>query len=164
MLCEWRSLQTSDRDDHSKTSYCHLILGSTDIYSGPTLAKFSVKLVQFSLAETAQYVTQCSWCCMQGISLLITSATTWSPIYPNLWKGLLNDSGLFIFLTQVLIWSYSVSLPSQLDWVWIQDKELHTHTLLYNILTVFCSFRALQSAWPFCAGSCLTHDTSDPFW
>ena len=94
-----RSLPTSDQDNHSKTSYCHLILGSRDTHNGPTLAKFSVKLLQFSLAETAQYVRQCSWCCMQGISLLITSATIWSPIYPNLWMFLVRDSDLFIIRT-----------------------------------------------------------------
>ena len=35
-----RSLRTSDRDDPSKTSYCHLILGSTDTQTAPTLANF----------------------------------------------------------------------------------------------------------------------------
>ena len=159
-----RCLWTSDWDDHSKTSYCHLILGSTDIHNVPTLAKFSVKLFQFSLAETAQYVRQCSWCCMQGISLLITPATIWSPMYPNLWMCLVRDSGLFIFLTQILIWSYSLAALSQLYLAWIQDKELHTHTHLSNILTVFYSSSALQPAWPFCAGSCTTNDMSDPFW
>jgi len=161
---KWRSLRTSDPDNHSKTSYCHLILGSTDIHNGPTLAKFSVKLLQFSLAETAQYVRQCSWCCMEGISLLITFATIWSPIYRNLLMCLVRDSGLFIFLTQILIWSYSVAVLSHLFYAWIQDKELHTHTLLSNILTVFYSSSALQPAWPFCAGSCPTHGMSDPFW
>ena len=127
--CVKWSLQTSDQDDHSKTSYCHLILGSTDSHTAPTLAKFSVKLLQFSLAETAHYVR----CCTEGISLLITSATIWSPIYPNLWMCLVRDSGLFIFLTQILIWSHSVAVLSQLYWAWIQDKELHTH-ILSNIL------------------------------
>ena len=124
-----RSLRTSGRDDHSKASYCHLILGSTDTHTAPTLAKFSVKLLQFSLAETAQYVTRCSWCCMQGIALLITPATIWSPIYLNLWMCLVRDSnsGLFIFLIQILIWSYSVAVISQLYLAWIQDKETHTH-------------------------------------
>jgi len=41
---------------------------------------------------------------------------------------LLRDSGLFIFLTQILIWSYSVAVLSQLYSAWIQDKELLTHT------------------------------------
>ena len=130
---KWKSLRTSDRDDHSKTSYCHLILGSTDTHTAPTLAKFSIKLIQFSLVETAQYVRQCSWCCMEGTSLLITSATIWSPIYPDLWICLLRDSGLFTFLAQILIWSYSVALLSQLHWAWIQDKEFHVH-ILSNIL------------------------------
>jgi len=78
----------------------------------------------------------CSWCCMQGISLLITSATVWSPISPNLWMCLVRDSGLFLFLRQILIWSYSVAVLSQLQWALIQDKEFHTHrhTLLSNIL------------------------------
>ena len=129
---KWRSLRTSDRDNHCKTSYCHLTLGSTDTHNGPTLAKFSVKLLQFSLAETAQYVRQHSWCCMEGISLLITPVTIRSPIYPNLWMCHVRDSGLFIFLTQILIWSYSVAVLSQLYWAWIQDKEFrvctHTHT------------------------------------
>ena len=123
-----RSLQTSDRDGHSQTSYCHLILGSTDTQNAPTLAKFSVKLLQLSLAETAQYVRQSSWCCMQGISLLITPATIWSPIYLNLWMCLVRDNGLFIFLTQTLICSYSVAVLSQLYLAWIQDKELHKNT------------------------------------
>jgi len=59
-----------------------------------------------------------------------------SPIYPNLWMCVVRDSGLFIFLTQVLIWSYSFAVHSQLYWTWIQDKESHTHrhTLLSNIL------------------------------
>ena len=109
-----RSLWTSDQDDHSKTSYCHLILGYTDTHTVPTRAKFSVQLLQFSLTKTAQYVTQCSWCCMQGISLLITPATVWSTIYPNLWMYLVRDSGLFILQTQILIWSYSVAVLSQL--------------------------------------------------
>ena len=147
-----RCLWTSDWDDHSKTSYCHLILGPTDIHNVPPLAKFSVKLFQFSLAETAQYVRQCSWCCMQGISLLITPATIWSPMYPNLWMCLVRDSGLFIFLTQILIWSYSLAALSQLYLAWIQDKELHTHTLVQYLdcflflqcltacLTILCRF------------------------
>ena len=75
-------------------------------------------------------VCQCSWWCMQGISLLITPATIWSPIYPNLSMSLVRDSGVFIFLTQILIWSYSVA---------VQEKELHActcmhaHTRLSNI-------------------------------
>jgi len=56
----------------------------------------------------------CSWCCMEGISLLITPATIWSPIYPDLWMCLVRDSGLFTFLAQILIWSYSVAVLSQL--------------------------------------------------
>ena len=106
------SLQTSDLDDHCKTSKCHLTLGFIDTHTASTLAKFSVKLLQFSLVETAQYVTQCSRCCMQGISLLIIPATIWSPIYPNLWMCLVRDSGLFTLLTQTLIWSYSVAVLS----------------------------------------------------
>ena len=111
-------------------------------------------------------VCQCSWCCMQNISLLITPATIWSPVYPNLWTCLLRDSGLFIFLTQILIWSYTVAVFSQLYLTCIQEKELHTHThtLLSNILNVFYSSSALQPAWPFSAGSCPTNDMSDPFW
>ncbi len=105
-----RSLRTFDWDDHSKTSYCHLILGSTGTQTAPTVAKFSVKLLQLQFAETTQYVRQCSWCHMQGISLLITPATIWSPVYPDLWTCLVRDSGLFIFLTQILIWSYSVAV------------------------------------------------------
>ncbi len=124
---KWRSLQTSERD-HSKTSYCHLILDPTDTHTAPTLAKFSVKLLHSSLAETAQYVRQCSWCCMQGISLLITPATIWLPVYLNLWICLVRDSGLFIFLTQTLISSYSVTVLSQLYLAWILDKELYTDT------------------------------------
>jgi len=124
-----RSLLTSDWDGHSKTSLCHLILGSIDIHTAPTRAKFSVKLLKFQLAETAQYVRQCSWCCRQGISLLITPATIWSPIYPYLWRYLVWYSGLFIF-RQILIWSYSVAALSR-----IRDYT-HTHTLLSNILTV----------------------------
>ena len=73
-------------------------------------------------------VCQCSWCCMQNISLLITPGTIWSPVYPNLWTCLLRDSGLFIFLTQILIWSYTVAVFSQLYLTCIQEKELHTHT------------------------------------
>ena len=46
-----------------------------------------------------------------------------SPIYPNLWMCLVRDSGLFIFLTKILIWSYSVAVLSQLYWAWIKDKE-----------------------------------------
>jgi hypothetical protein len=79
-----------------------------------------------------------SWCCMQAISLLITPATILSLIYLNLWMCLLRDSGLVIFLTKILIWSYSVAVLSQLYWAWIQNKELqthtHTHKLLSNIL------------------------------
>jgi len=140
-----RSLRTSDRDDHSKSSYCHLILGSTDIHTAPILAKFSVKLLQFSLAETAQYVTQCSWCCMQGISLLITPATILSPIYPNLWTCLVMDSGLSIFLTQILIWSSSVAVLSQLYLAWSQDKELHTHAHLCAISWLFSFLQCLTA-------------------
>jgi len=102
------------------------VLGYTVIHTVPTLAKFSVKLLQFSFAETVQYVRQCSWCCMEGISLLITSAKIWSPIYPNLLMCLVRDSGLFVFLAQIFIWSHSVAVLSQL--YLIQDKELHTHT------------------------------------
>ena len=74
-------------------------------------------------------VCQCSRCCTEGISLLINSATIWSPISPNLWMCLVSDSDLFIFLTQILIWSYPAAVLSQLYWAWIQDKEFsHTHT------------------------------------
>ncbi len=77
---------------------------------------------------------QCSLCCMYGTSLLITPATIWSLIYPNLWMCLVRDSGLFIFLTQILIWSYSNAVLSQPYLAWIQDKELtHTHTHFYPI-------------------------------
>ena len=142
-----RSLWTSGRDDHSKASYCHLILGSTDTHTAPTLAKFSVKLLQFSLAETAQYVTRCSWCCMQGIALLITPATIWSPIYLNLWMCLVRDSnsGLFIFLIQILIWSYSVAVISQLYLAWIQDKETHTH---FRPISCFLFLQCLTPCLP----------------
>jgi len=106
-----------------------------------------------------------------GHFITITPATIWSPIYLNLWLCLVRDSGLFIFLTQILIWSYSVAVPSQLSLAWIQDKELHAracthaHTkFLSNILTVFYSSSAVQPAWPFCAGSCPTNDKSHPFW
>jgi len=82
-------------------------------------------------------VCQCSWCCMQGISLLITPATIWSPIYPNLWMRLVRDSGLIIFLTQILIWASSVAVHSQLYLAWIHDKELHTHTHFCPISWLF---------------------------
>jgi len=36
------------------------------------------------LACTNCTVCQCSWCCMEGISLLIAPATIWSPNYPDL--------------------------------------------------------------------------------
>ena len=103
------------------------------------------------------------------IALLITPAMIWSPVYPNLWMCPVrdSDSGPFVFLTQILIWPYSVAVLSQLYLAWIQDKDLHTHThthtLLPNILTVFYSSRAPHPAWPFCAGSCPTNDMSDPF-
>ena len=71
-------------------------------------------------------------------------------------------SGLFIFMIQILIWSYSVAVISQLYLAWIQDKE--KHTLPSNILTVFYSSSALHPACPFFADSCPTNDTSDPFW
>ena len=156
---KWRSSRTSDWDYHSKTSLCHLILGSIDIHTAPTLAKFSVRLLQFSLAETAQYVRQCSWCCMQGISLLITPATIWSPIYPSLWRCLVWDSGLSIFLTQLLIWSYSVAVLSRIKYF----THTNTHTSV-QYPDCFYSSSALQPAWPFCAGSCPTNDMSDLFW
>jgi len=163
-----RSLQISDRGDHSKTSYCHLILGSTDTHTGPTLEKFSVKRLQFSLAETAQYVTQCSWCCMEGISLLITSATISSPIYPDLWMCLVRDSGLFTFLTQILIVPIQLlHFPGFTEHGSRIRNFTHRHSLslsLPNILTVFYSSSVLQPVWPICAGSCPTHDMSDPFW
>jgi len=164
MLCETEKFTNVWPRRPQQTSKCHLTLGSKDTHTASTLAKFSVKLLQFSLVETAQYVRQCSWCCMQGISLLIIPATIWSPIYPNLRMCLVRDSGLFTLLTQTLIWSYSVAVLSQLYLAWIQDKELHIHThththkLLSNILTVFCSSSAIQPAWPFCAGSCPTND------
>ena len=44
-------------------------------------------------------------------------------MYPNLRMCLNRDSGLFMFLTQVLIWSYSFAVLSQLYWAWIKDKE-----------------------------------------
>ena len=91
-------------------------------------------------------VCQCSWCCMQDISLLITPTTIWSPVYPNLWMCLVRDSGLFIFLTRILIWSYSVAVPSQLYWTWIQDKELHTHT--HTLLSIILAVSILPV--PYC--------------
>ena len=134
----------------------------------PNSCTFSVKLLRFSLAQTAQYARQCSWCCMQGISLLITPATIWSPIYPDLWTCLVRDSGLFKFLTQILIWFYSVAVLSQIYLAWIQYKELHTHTYTHTHTSVqypvFYSSSALQPAWAFCAGSYATNDRSDPFW
>jgi len=42
--------------------------------------------------------------------------------------SLARDSDLFLFLPQILTWSYSVAALSQLYLAWIQDKELHTHT------------------------------------
>ena len=133
-----RSLLTSDWDGHSKTSLCHLILGSIDIHTAPTRAKFSVKLLKFQLAETAQYVRQCSWCCRQGISLLITPATIWSPIYPYLWRYLVWYSGLFIF-RQILIWSYSVAALSR-----IRDYT-HTHTHFCPISWLFLFLQCLTA-------------------
>ena len=82
------------------------------------------------------------------IALLITPATIWSPIYLNLWMCLVrdSDSGLFIFLIQILIWSYSVALISQLYLPWIQDKETHTHfcpiSWLFSIPPVPCTLPA----------------------
>jgi len=110
---------------------------------------------------------QYSWCCVEGISLLITSATIWSPIYANLWMCLVRDSGLFIFLTQILtlimlmlrigwgpnntskwqmefnlafkglIWSYPAAVLSQLYWAWIQDKEF-SHTHTHTHFCPIC--------------------------
>jgi len=94
----------------------------------PNSCKIFCQTTSVLTCRTAKYARQCSWCCIEGISLLITSATIWSPIYPNLWMCLVSDSGLFIFLTQILIWSYSVAVLYQLYWAWIQDKEFHTHT------------------------------------
>jgi hypothetical protein len=54
MLCEMKKFMNI-RPRQPQTSYCHLILDSTDTHTAPTLAKFSVKLLKFSLAETAQY-------------------------------------------------------------------------------------------------------------
>ena len=102
----------------------------------PTILKNFVKLLQFSLAETAQYVRQCSWCCMQGISLLVTPAAIWPP---NLWMCLVIDSGLFIFLTQILILSYSVAVLSYLYLAWIQDLVLQmTCQTHFGSLIVCC--------------------------
>ena len=53
------------------------------------------------------YQTSSVMTCRNHISFLITPATIWSPVYPNLWTCLVTDSGLFIFLTQILICSYS---------------------------------------------------------
>ena len=101
-------------------------------------------------------VCQCSWCCMQGISWLITPAKIWSPIYLNLWMCPVMDSCLFIVLTQILIWSCSVAVLSQLSLAWIQDKELHTCTsvqypdcflfiqCLTACLTILCRFMSYK--------------------
>ena len=59
---------------------------------------------------------------------------------------LVRDSGLFTYLTQILIESYAVAVLSQLYLAWVQDKELHTHKLLSNALTVFYSSSAIQPA------------------
>jgi hypothetical protein len=91
-------------------------------------------------------------------------ATILSPIYPNLWMCLVRNSGLFIFLTQILIWSYSVAVLSQLYLARIQDKELHAHTFLSNILSIFHSSSILQPIGTFFAGSCPTNYMLDPFW
>jgi hypothetical protein len=97
-------------------------------------------------------VCQCSWCCMQGISLLVTPATMWSPIYPNLWMCLVRDSGRFIFLTQTLIWSYSVTVLSQLYSAWMQEKELHSHTHFCpgSCPTMTCQTHFDSSWQPYC--------------
>ena len=151
MLCETEKFTNVWPRRPQQTSKCHLTLGSKDTHTASTLAKFSVKLLQFSLVETAQYVRQCSWCCMQGISLLIIPATIWSPIYPSLWMCLVRDSGLFTLLTQTLIWSYSVAILSQHYLAWIQDKELHTHTHTQTSVQYPDCFLFLQ-----CHTACLT--------
>jgi len=96
----------------------------------------------------------CKIFCQTSSVLTCRNCTVFQIIYPNLWKCLVRSSGLFIFLTQTIIWSYSVAVHSQLYLAWIQDKSLHTYThthththiLLSNILTVFFSSSAIQPA------------------
>ena len=115
------------------------------------MQKFSVKFLQFPHAETAQYVKQWSFCFIQGISFLITPATIKSPIYIILWMCLVRYSGLFIFQIQILIWSYSVALLSQLSLAWIQDEELQTNTHTHTSVQYSDWFLFLQ-----CPTACLT--------
>jgi len=137
---KWTSLRKSDRDDHGKISLCHLILGSTDTHIAPTLAKFSDKLLRFSLAGTAQYVRLCSWCCMEGISLLIT-LQQFDYQFILICECALFGTVACSYSWQILIWSYSVAVLSQLYLAWIQEKVTppppHTHTLFCPICFPF---------------------------
>ena len=134
---------------HPQCPNCCTIFCQTS--SVPTCRNCTVCWTMFMMLYAAHFITD-------------NRCNNLSPIYSNLWMCLVRDSGLFIFLTQILIWFHSVAVLSQLYLAWIQDKELHTHTLLSNILTVFYSYSALLHAWPFCTGSCATNDMSDPFW
>jgi hypothetical protein len=84
---------------------------------------------------------------MQDISLLITPATIWSPVYPNLWKCLGRESGLFIFLTQILIWSHSVAVPSPLYLAQIQNQELHLTLISVQYPCWFLFFQCFTACW-----------------
>jgi len=71
-----RSLRMSGRDDRSKTSYCHLILGSN-----------SCKIFcQTSSVLTCRKCTVCqsSWPCMQGIALHCITDNTCNDLITNL--------------------------------------------------------------------------------
>ena len=94
-------------------------------------------------------VCQCSWCSMEGISLLITPATILSPFYPDLWMCPVRDSGLFTFLAQILIVPIQLLyFPSFTEHGSRIRNFTHTHTLslslfpipwLFSIPPVSCS-------------------------
>ena len=145
---KWQSLWTSERDNHSRTSKCHLILGSTDTHTAPTLAKFSVKTSVLNCRNCT--VCQCSWCCMQGISLLVTPATIWSPIYPNLWMS----SRIYIFQ----LYMAHTSVPPTV--VYCLQSKLPTHqsvniSIHNQTMAGWCIMnwngRERKWSWPVCS-------------
>jgi len=99
-------------------------------------------------------VCQCSWCCVEGISLLITPATILSPFYPDLWMCPVRDSGLFTFLAQILIVPIQLLyFPSFTEHGSRMRNFTHTHILSLSLSFQYPDcFLFLQ-----CLAVCLTN-------
>jgi hypothetical protein len=171
-----RSLRTSDWDVHSQDFIMPPNIGFQRHPHCPNCCKI---FCLSSSVPTCRDCTVCqsSWCCMQAISLLVTPATIWSPVYPNL-LGTLAWS----YSWQILIWSNSVAVlpsftwhgsrirnPTPLSLSLTHPRTTHTQTHTLS-LSLFCPMSRLFSippmpdSLPDNSVLVLVLHMSDPFW